>query len=150
MPRRFILFTARRSLIYLSPRRLSRSRSKSKSKSKSRKDGMRDEKCARDVESWRKLLPVVQQLKFRTTVNNRCSSVNCRTFCWERGASKGFGCSHSDCASYLEKRGEGGGEERGRRIARFCGSFDVIFPRGINLTVNRKEGREPRNLFELS
>lgn len=40
---------------------------------------------------------------------------------------------------------EGRGEE-----GRFCGSFDVIFPRGINLTVNRKEGREPRNLFELS
>lgn len=52
-------------------------------------------------------------------------------------------------AQVIWKRGERGGE-RGRRIARFCGSFDVIFPRGINLTVNRKEGREPRNLFELS
>lgn len=53
------------------------------------------------------------KLKFRTIVNNRRSNANVEVV--EEGLAV--------------------------PIARFCGSFDVIFLRGINPTVNRGEER---------
>lgn len=65
-----------------------------------------------------------QQLKFRTTVNNRCSSANVEPVLLRKRGSKGL-VDPIPIAQVIWKRG-------GEEVTRFCGSFDVIFPRGIN------------------